>query len=30
VIKSWPESSDVSRCAPLKHFSTYASGKAGW
>ena len=30
VIRSWPESSDVSLCAPLKHFSTYASGKAGW
>jgi len=31
VIESWPNSDDVSRCAPLSHFSTYASGgKAGW
>ena len=30
VIESWPNDSDRSRCAPLKHFSTYASGKAGW
>jgi len=31
VIKSWPNDTDVSRCAPLKHFSTYMSGgKAGW
>lgn len=30
VIESWPNSEDVSRCAPLWHFSTYSSGKAGW
>ena len=30
VIPSWPESSDNSRCAELKHFSTYKSSKAGW
>ena len=31
IIQSWPNSEDVSRCAPLAHFSTYASGgKAGW
>jgi hypothetical protein len=30
VIKSWTNNSDITRCAPLKHFSSYASGKAGW
>ena len=29
-IKSWTNESDTTRCAPLKHFSTYATGKAGW
>jgi hypothetical protein len=29
-IESWVNESDVSRCAPLGHFSTYSSGKAGW
>jgi hypothetical protein len=29
-IKSWTNTSDTTRCAPLKHFSTYATGKAGW
>jgi hypothetical protein len=28
VIESWPEGSEV--CAPLRHFSSYWSGKAGW
>ena len=30
ILKSWVNDGDVTRCAPLKHFSTYASGKAGW
>jgi hypothetical protein len=31
IIESWPNSDDISRCAPLSHFSSYASGgKAGW
>ena len=29
-IESWTNTSDTTRCAPLKHFSTYATGKAGW
>ncbi len=30
TIESWPNDVDLTRCAPLMHFSTYASGKAGW
>lgn len=30
VIESWANEDDLTRCAPLVHFSTYASGKAGW
>ena len=31
LIESWPNDDDMTRCAPLQHFSQYASGgKAGW